>query len=113
MRYHRSAALLVSLAALSVIVPAAQAEPPAGAGAGKVAPFKSGGGVSAQEVAIASFTPSYTGEPVDGVQAARKRQGSVLTARKHLHGQAGREGARPAARRLVLGRRAGAVLRRD
>jgi hypothetical protein len=39
MRYRRSAALLVSLAALSVIVPAAQADPPAGAGAGKVAPF--------------------------------------------------------------------------
>ena len=36
MRYYRSAALLVSLAALSVIIPAAQAHPPAGAGAAKV-----------------------------------------------------------------------------
>jgi hypothetical protein len=57
MRYHRSAALLVSLAALAVIVPTAQADPPAGAGAGKVAPFEFGGGVSAEEVIIASFTP--------------------------------------------------------
>ena len=64
MRYHRSAALLVSLAALSVVIPAAQADPPAGAGAGKVAPFMSGGGVSAEEVLIASFTPAYTGEAV-------------------------------------------------
>ena len=64
MRYRRSAAVLVSLAALSVIAPAAQADPPAGAGAGKVAPFTSGGGVSAEEVLIAGFTPSYTGEPV-------------------------------------------------
>ena len=64
MRYRRSAAVLVSLVALSVIAPAAQADPPAGAGAGKVAPFTSGGGVSAEEVLIASFTPYYTGEPV-------------------------------------------------
>jgi hypothetical protein len=52
MTYPRSAVLLVSLAALSVIVPAAQAAPP-----GKVAPFVNGGGVSAHEVAIAAFTP--------------------------------------------------------
>jgi hypothetical protein len=77
MRYYRSAALLVSLAALSVIIPAAQAHPPAGAGAAKVAPFKSGGGVSAQEVAIASFTPSYTGEPVDACRVLG-RKGKVL-----------------------------------
>lgn len=64
MRYRRSAVLLVSLAALLVIIPAAQAKPPAGAGAGKVAPFVSGGGVSAEEVLIAGFTPLYTGEPV-------------------------------------------------
>jgi hypothetical protein len=64
MQYHRSAALLVSLAALVVIVPAAQSQPSAGAGAGKVAPVKSGGGVSAEEVLIASFTPGYTGQPV-------------------------------------------------
>ena len=64
MRYHRSAALLVSLAALAVLVPAAQAHPPGGAGGGKVAPFAYGGGVTADDVAIASFTPSYTGEPV-------------------------------------------------
>ena len=65
MRYGRCVAVLVSLAALSVILPAAQADPPAGAGAGKVAPFTSVGGVSAEEVLIASFTPFYTGEPVD------------------------------------------------
>jgi hypothetical protein len=64
MRYRRSAAVLVSLATLSGIIPAAQADPPAGAGAGKVAPFTSGGGVSAEEVLIASFTPAYTGEQV-------------------------------------------------
>jgi len=64
MRYHRSAAVLVSLAALSVIVPAAQADPPPGVGAGKVAPFTSGGGVSIEEVLMAGFTPSYTGEAV-------------------------------------------------
>ena len=63
MRYRRSA-LLVSLAALSVITPAAQAEPPAGAGAGMVAPFTSRGGVSAEEVLIAGFTSGYTGEPI-------------------------------------------------
>ena len=78
MRYYRSAALLVSLAALSVIIPAAQAHPPAGAGATKVAPFKSGGGVSAQEVAVASFTPSYTGEPVPACRLLGK--GKVLFA---------------------------------
>jgi hypothetical protein len=78
MRYRRSAAVLVSLAALSVIIPAAQAHPPAGAGAGKVAPFTSGGGVSAQEVAIASFTPSYTGEPVPACRLLGK--GKVLFA---------------------------------
>ena len=78
MRYHRSAALLVSLAALSVIVPAAQADPPAGAGAGKVAPFISGGGVSAEEVLIASFTPLYTGEPVPACELLGK--GKVLLA---------------------------------
>jgi hypothetical protein len=64
MSYRRSAGLLVSLAALSVIIPAARADPPAGAGAGKVAPFQAAGGVSAEEVLIASFTPAYTGEPV-------------------------------------------------
>ena len=63
MKYHRSAALLGSLAALSIIMPTAQADPPAGAGAGKVAPFASGAGVSAEEFLIASFTPAYTGEP--------------------------------------------------
>ena len=78
MRNHRSAALLVSLAALSIIVPAAQADPPAGAGAGKVAPFTSGGGVSAEEVFIASFTPSYTGEPVPACDLLGK--GKVLFA---------------------------------
>ena len=45
MRYRRSVAVMVSLVALSVFVPAAQADPPTGAGAGKVAPFTSGGGV--------------------------------------------------------------------
>jgi hypothetical protein len=65
MRYGRCVAVLVSLATLSVILPAAQADPPAGAGAGKVAPFTSVGGVSAEEVLIASFTPFYTGEPVN------------------------------------------------
>jgi hypothetical protein len=64
MRYRRSAALLVSLAALSVIIPAAQADPPAGTGAGMVAPFTSRGGVSAEEVLIAGFTSGYTGEPL-------------------------------------------------
>jgi hypothetical protein len=64
MKYRRSVALLGSLAALSVITPAAQAALPAGAGAGKVAPFASGGGVSAEEVLIAGFMPAYTGEPV-------------------------------------------------
>jgi hypothetical protein len=78
MRYHRSAALLVSLAALSVLVPAAQADPPAGAGAGKVAPFISGGGVSAEEVLIASFTPLYTGEAV--ADCERLGKGKVLFA---------------------------------
>src|SRR3954451_25272731 len=78
MRYYRSVAPLVSLAALCVIIPAAQAHPPAGAGAGKVAPFTSGGGVSAQEVAIASFTPSYTGEPVPACRLLGK--GKVLFA---------------------------------
>lgn len=58
MRCRRSAALLVSLAALSVIVEAAQADPPPGAGAGKVEPFTSGGGVSIEEVLMAGFTPS-------------------------------------------------------
>src|SRR3954451_16980549 len=76
MRYRRSAALLVSLAALSVIIPAAQADPPTGAGAGKVAPFTSGGGVSAQEGPIASFTPAYTGEPVPACRLLGK--GKVL-----------------------------------
>jgi hypothetical protein len=76
--YHRSAALLVSLAALSVLIPAAQAAPPAGAGAGKVAPFMSGGGVSAEEVLITSFTPSYTGEPVPACELLGK--GKVLFA---------------------------------
>ena len=60
MTYRRSAVLLVSLAALSVIVPAAQADPRTG----KVKPFVAGGGVSADEFAVAAFTPSYTGEPV-------------------------------------------------
>lgn len=60
MRYHRSAALLGLLAGLSVIMPAAQAHPPRS----KVEPFKSGGGVSAEDALVASFTPSYTGEPV-------------------------------------------------
>ena len=78
MRYHRSIALLVSLAALAVIVPAAQADPPAGAGAGKVAPFTSGGGVSAEEVVIASFIPSYTGESVPACRLLGK--GKVLFA---------------------------------
>jgi hypothetical protein len=76
MRYRRCVAVLVSLAALSVIAPAAQADPPAGAGAGKVAPFKSVGGVSAEEVLIASFTPFYTGEPVD--PCTRLADGKIL-----------------------------------
>src|SRR3954453_1121757 len=78
MRYYRSAAVLVSLAALSVIIPAAQADPPAGAGAGKVAPFTSGGGVSAQAAPIPSFTPAYTGEPVPACRLLGK--GKVLFA---------------------------------
>src|SRR3954454_21449099 len=78
MRYRRSAAVLVSLAALSVIIPAAQADPPTGAGAGKVAPFTFGGGVSAQEVLIASFTPAYTGESVPACRLLGK--GKVLFA---------------------------------
>jgi hypothetical protein len=64
MRYRRSAALLVSLAALPAVVPAAHADPPAGAGAGKVVPFVNGGGVSADDVLIDGFTPGYTGESV-------------------------------------------------
>src|SRR3954454_14328429 len=80
MRHYRSAALLVSLAALSVIIPAAQGHPPAGAGAAQVAPFTSGGGVSAQQVAIASSTPSYTGEPVPACR--------LLGTRKVLFAQA-------------------------
>lgn len=76
MRYCRCVAVLVSLAALSVITPAAQADPPAGAGAGKVAPFTSVGGVSAEDVLIASFTPFYTGEAVDA--CAQLADGKIL-----------------------------------
>lgn len=76
MRYRHCVAVLVSLAALSVILPAAQADPAAGAGAGKVRPFKSVGGVSAEEVLIASFTPFYTGEPVD--PCTRLADGKIL-----------------------------------
>ena len=60
MTYRRSAVLLVSLAALSILVPAAQADPRTG----KVTPFVAGGGVSADEIAVATFAPSYTGEPI-------------------------------------------------
>ena len=60
MTYRRSAVLLVSLAALSVLVPAAQADPRTG----KVKPFVAGGGVTADVLAIATFAPSYTGEPI-------------------------------------------------
>ena len=60
MTFRRSAVLLVSLAALSLVVPAAQADP----GPGKVRPFVAGGGVSADEVAVAALTPGYTGEQI-------------------------------------------------
>jgi hypothetical protein len=69
-------AVLVSLAGRSVIVPAAQADPPDGAGAGKVAPFTSRGGVSAEDVLIASFTPGYTGEPIRA--CGRLGHGTIL-----------------------------------
>src|SRR5690349_2796077 len=62
MRYHRSAAVLLSIAALPVAIPAAQATPPAGAGAGKVAPFTQVAGVSAEEAVVIGFVPNYTGE---------------------------------------------------
>jgi hypothetical protein len=55
-------ALLAALVALSVVASVAQAEPPAGAGAGKVVPFKSVAGFTAEDVAVALFTPFYTGE---------------------------------------------------
>jgi hypothetical protein len=64
MRYHRSAAVLASVAVLSVIAPVAHANPPAGAGAGKVIPFVSAGGVNADEVLAEAFKPGYTGEEV-------------------------------------------------
>ena len=79
MRYRCCVVVLVSLAALWVILPGAQADPPAGAGAGKVAPFTSGGGVSAEEVLIASFTPSYDpSKPLDGAPCGRLADGKVL-----------------------------------
>jgi hypothetical protein len=76
MRYRRCVVVLVSLAAVSVILPAAQADPPAGAGAGKVAPFKSVGGVSAEEVVIASFRPSYTARSAP--ECRRLAHGKIL-----------------------------------
>ena len=64
MRFCRSVGLLGLLAALGVVGASAHAAPPPGAGAGKVVPFVSSGGVSADDVIIASFIPSYTGESV-------------------------------------------------
>jgi hypothetical protein len=58
-------ALLASLLlALPAPAHAANHQLTAGAGAGMVAPFRSGAGVSAEEVLIAGITPGYTGEPL-------------------------------------------------
>lgn len=61
---HHCILTVTLAAALSLIAPAAQADPPGGAGAGMVAPFTSHAGVSAEDVVIASFMPLYTGEPI-------------------------------------------------
>lgn len=60
MKAHRRAAL-GALAALSVVVPVAQADPPTGAGAGKVTPFTPVAGLTAEEVVANSMLPNYTG----------------------------------------------------
>ena len=66
MRYRRSAAVLVSLATLPALAPAAHADPPtgAGAGAGNVVPFVSVGGLSVNDLLAEDFRPFYTGEAV-------------------------------------------------
>src|SRR3954453_6888439 len=72
MRYRRSAAVLVSLAALPALrvalppppalAPAAHADPSTGAGAGKVVPFVSVGGLSVNDLLAEDFKHFYTGE---------------------------------------------------
>jgi len=64
MRYRRSVAVLVSLAALPALAPAAHADPSTGAGAGKVVPFVSVGGLSVNDLLAEDFRPYYTGEAV-------------------------------------------------
>ena len=54
-------AVLGALAALFLVVPVAQADPPTGAGAGKVTPFTPVGGLTAEDVVAMSFVPNYTG----------------------------------------------------
>ena len=64
MRYRRSAAVLVSLAALPALAPAAHADPSTGAGAGKAVPFVSVGGMSVNDLLAEDFRPFYTVEAV-------------------------------------------------